>query len=153
VRLLGRPVRLVADLQMPYAERRLILSAISAALRKLDAEHAAGVLSETDRSYLGALKRFAFGRGRSGQDCGVFIFGLADVRATADAEYWSSALVHDGVHAVLQARGRRYLDEVAPCDAQIDYLARTGGAAALIQHVERFRDSRSFQRSRFREGV
>jgi hypothetical protein len=89
--------------------------------------------------------------GRSGQWRGTLIFGLADVRASQDAAYWASALVHDGVHAWRQARGGRWRDEVGPCDAQIDYLRRTGGGPALIAHVAAFRDSRSRQRSRLRE--
>ena len=93
------------------------------------------------------------GRGRSGQHGGVFIVGLADARASQDADYWSSALVHDGVHAWLQRRGRPYRDEVGPCDAQLDHLRRTGGDPALIAHVAAFRASRAGQRKRGREGI
>src|SRR5271155_3183896 len=133
VRLLGVRRPLVADREMPCAERWQILSVIRRAAAKLDAEHKAGLLTPADRACLGALRGFALGRGRSAQDRGVFIFGLADVKASQDADYWTSALVHDGVHALLQSRGRPYRDEVAPCEAQISYLTRTGGAGALIE--------------------
>jgi hypothetical protein len=153
LRLLGRPRPLIADRRIPHAHRQLMLGAVEAAAAKLDAEQAAGLLSGEDRLYLGALRAFAFGGGRSGQHRGLFIVGLADVQACRDPEYWSSALVHDGVHAWLQARGRPYLDEIAPCTAQIDYLARTGGDAAFIRHVALFRDSRSRQRTRRGEQI
>jgi hypothetical protein len=84
---------------------------------------------------------------------GGFIVGLADVRASRDLEYWTSALVHDGVHAHRQARGRRWLDEIGPCDAQLDYLRRTGARAELVEAVSRFRDSRSRQRTRRAEAA
>jgi hypothetical protein len=151
VRLLGRARPVIADRRMPHGERWLILGVVLRAVAKLDAEHAAGLLTVGDRLYLGALERFMLGRGRSGQHRGAFIFGLADVRACPDPEYWTSALVHDGVHALLQARGRRYLDETEPCNAQIDYLTRTAGSELLIRHVARFRDSRPRQRRRSRE--
>lgn len=153
VTLLGRRLPLWAERSMPHAARRLALAAILRAVRKLAGEGAAGRLSGSDRRCLGALRAFAIGRGRSGQDQGVFIFGLADVRATADPAYWSSALVHDGMHALLQRRGRPYRDEVAPCEAQIDYLLRTGGSHALVDHLRRFRDSQGLQRRRLREPV
>jgi hypothetical protein len=153
VRLLGRARPLFAGRRTPHAERRLFLAVIAAAAQKLEAEHAAGRLTRADLRYLGALEAFALGRGRSGQHRGVFIVGLADVRATQDPQYWTSALVHDGVHAWLQRRGRPYRDEVAPCEAQLDYLARTGADPALIAHIARFRDGRARQRRRSREGV
>jgi hypothetical protein len=153
VALLGVRRPLVVDRQMPCAERWRILSVIRRAAAKLDAEHEAGLLTPADRACLGALRGFALGRGRSAQDRGVFIFGLADVRASEDPDYWTSALVHDGVHALLQSRGRPYRDEVAPCEAQIAYLTRTGGGAALIEAVRAFKDSRARQRTRWREAV
>jgi hypothetical protein len=151
IRLLGRARPLNADRRMPHAERRLALAALRRAAAKLDAEQSAGRLTAADRRYLAALKRFALGRGRSGQHRGLFTFGFADVRASGDVEYWASALVHDGVHAWLQARARPYRDEVGPCEAQIDYLVRTGARDDLVDHVRRFRDSRTRQRTRLRE--
>ena len=151
VRLLGRATPLLADRRMPYRARRLILAAIRAAAAKLNAEDAAGRLTPADLRYLRALAAFALGSGRSGQHLGVFTFGLADVRVTVDAAYWSGALVHDGVHAHLQRRGRPYRDEVGPCNAQLAYLTRTGADPWLIAQVSRFRDSRSLQRVRLRE--
>jgi hypothetical protein len=153
VRLLGVRRALVADRAMPSRDRRLILSVILRAAAKLDAEQKAGLLAAADRDCLGALRGFGLGRGRSGQDRGVFVFGLADVRASQDANYWTSALVHDGLHALLQSRGRPYRDEVAPCEAQIAYLTRTGGGDALIEAVRAFRDSRARQRTRWREAM
>lgn len=136
---------------MPHARRRPILGLLRAAVAKLDAEQAAGLLAPADLAYLGALTHFVFGLGRSGQMRGGFIVGLADVRASRDLEYWTSALVHDGVHAWRQARGRRWLDEVGPCDAQLAYLRRIGARADLIEAVVRFRDERARQRTRRRE--
>ena len=153
VQLLGVRRPLVADRRMPYRERRLILSVVLRATAKLDAEEKASLLTPADRECLGALRGFGLGRGRSGQDRGVFIFGLEDVKASQDADYWASALVHDGVHALLQSRGRPYRDEVAPCEAQIAYLTRTGGGEALIEAVRGFRDSRARQRRRWREAM
>lgn len=155
LRLLGRSRSLIADRSMPDRARRLMLSVLSEAVAKLDAEQAAGLLTDADRLYIGALKGFALGRGRSGQHRGVFIVGLADAKASQDAQYWSGALVHDGVHALVQGRGRglRYLDEAGPCEAQIDYLARTGANQALIEAVGRFKESRAGQRRRAREPV
>lgn len=153
VRLLGVRRPLVADRRMPCGERGQILSVILSATAKLDAEEKVGLLTSADRECLGALRGFVLGRGRSGQHRGVFIFGLADVKASQDADYWTSALVHDGVHALLQSRGRPYRDEVAPCEAQIAYLERTGGGETLIEAVRRFRDSRARQRTRWREAI
>jgi hypothetical protein len=153
VELLGARRPLVADRAMPNRERRLILSVILRAAAKLHAEESAGLLTAADRECLHALRGFALGRGRSGQDRGVFIFGLADVNASQDADYWASALVHDGLHALLQSQGKPYRDEAAPCEAQIAYLRRTGGGQALIDAVQAFRDSRARQRSRWREAV
>jgi hypothetical protein len=153
VRLLGRERPLVADRRTPARDRRLALAVLVRVAAKLEAERAAGLLSAADQRHLDALTGFVLARGRSGQHRGVFILGLADVRASDDAAYWSSALVHDGVHAGLQGRGRAYRDEVAPCEAQLDYLRRTGGDPALIAHIERFRDSRARQRRRTREAV
>lgn len=153
IRLLGRVRPLVADPRLPYAARRRILAVIRAAAAKLDVEAAAGRLSTDDRRYLAALTRFGLARGRSGQMRGAFVFGLADVRASGDTAYWASALVHDGVHAWRQALGRRWMDEVGPCEAQIDYLRRTHGDARLIAHIAAFRDSRAGQRRRLGEAV
>jgi hypothetical protein len=153
VRLLGRTVPLVAARSLPHAERRAMLGAVHAAVARLEGQAATGQLSAADRRYLGALSRFVLGRGRSGQDRGAFTFGLADVRASRDAGYWASALVHDGVHAWRQRRGRAWRDETAPCEAQIDYLQRTGGDPALIAHVARFRDSAIGRRRRLAEPV
>ncbi len=153
VRLLGRSRPLVASRLTPPRHRRGALAIVLGAAAKLGAEHAAGRLTPEDLRYLGALRGFVVARGRSGQHRGVFILGLADVRASQDMDYWSSALVHDGVHAWLQSRGRPYGDEVAPCDAQLDYLRRTGGDPELIAHIARFRDSRAGQRRRAREAV
>ena len=130
-----------------------MLAALGAAARKLDAEAAAGLLHAAEREFLGALKRFVLGRGRSGQWRGDFIVGLQDVRASQDPAFWASALVHDGVHAHLQARGRPYRDEVGPCEAQIAYLQRTGAEPALVTHVAAFRDSVAGQRRRSREAI
>jgi hypothetical protein len=138
---------------MPYRQRRLILSVIQSATAKLNAEHEAGLLSPADCQYVGALRGFALGWGRSAQDRGVFIFGLADVEASQETAYWTAALVHDGVHALLQSQGRPYRDDVGPCEAQIDYLIRTGAREALIDAVREFRDSRARQRTRWREAV
>jgi hypothetical protein len=151
--LLGRAVALAAPRRMPHAERRAVLVVARAAAAKLQADASAGRLSAADRRWLKAIRRFAIGRGRSAQHAGCFIFGLADVRASRDAAYWASALVHDGVHAALQARGRPYRDEVAPCEAQIDYLTRTGADPALVAHIARFRDSRAGQRRRAAEAL
>ena len=74
-----------------------------------------------------------------------------DVQTSRDPAYWASALVHDGVHAWRQARGRRWRDEIGPCDAQIDYLVRTAAEAALIAHVRRFRDTAAHRRRRLAE--
>jgi hypothetical protein len=153
VRLLGRPRPLRAPRAMPYADRRRILQVLAAAAAKLDAEQAAGLLVPADLAYLGALTHFVFGHGRSGQMRGGFIVGLADVRASRDLEYWTGALVHDGVHAHRQARARRWLDEIGPCDAQLDYLRRTGARAELIEGVRRFRDSRARQQARRRQAA
>jgi hypothetical protein len=153
VRLLGVERPLVADRRMPHRDRRLILSVILRAAAKLDAEHEGGLLSPADCRYLGALRGFALGWGRSAQDRGVFIFGLADVEASQETDYWASALVHDGVHALLQSQGRPYRDEVGPCEAQIDYLTRTGAREALVEAVRQFRDSRARQRTRWREWI
>jgi hypothetical protein len=136
---------------MPWAHRRVILAVIRGAAGRLDAQQRAGLLTAADRRYLGALKRFQLGPGRSGAWRGAFIFGLADARASQEAEYWAGGLVHDGVHAWLQSRGRRFWDETAPCDAQIDYLTRTGARAEHIASVARFRDSRALQKARYRE--
>ena len=73
------------------------------------------------------------------------------MKASGDPAYWSSALVHDGVHAWMQGRGRPYMDEVGPCDAQIDYMTRTGAPASFVEAVAAFRDSRARQRVRWRE--
>lgn len=151
VRLLGRARPLAIDRRMPGRERRLGLRVLLRAAAKLDAEHAAGLLTAMEARYLGALNGFALARGRSGQHRGVFMLGLADARASQDADYWSSALVHDGVHAWLQGRGRPYRDEVGPCEAQLAYLQRTGGDPDLIAHIARFRDSRAGQRKRSAE--
>src|SRR5690242_17020739 len=99
---------------MPSAPRQAILAVLRAAIARLDAQAAAGRLNAADRRYLAALTGFLLGRGRSGQHGGVFIFGLADVRASVDPAYWASALVHDGVHAWRQRRGRAWRDETAP---------------------------------------
>jgi hypothetical protein len=128
-----------------------MLKVLGRAAEKLEAEHRAGLLTREDARYLGALKWFMYGRGRSGQHRGVFIVGMADVRATEDADYWSAAILHDGVHAHLQARARRWRDETAPCNAQIDYMRRTGATDWAISAVEKFRDSRSWQRNRTAE--
>ena len=151
VRLLGRVRPLVADPRLPYAARRRILAVIAAAATKLEAEAAAGRLSADDRRYLAALTRFAMAAGRSGQMRGAFVFGHADACASGDGAYWASALVHDGVHAWRQARARRWRDEVGPCEAQLDYLRRTGGDPGLIAHIAAFRDSRAGQRRRLQE--
>jgi hypothetical protein len=151
VRLLGRARPLVAERRMPHAERRAILEVIYWAVARLEAQAAAGLINDIDRRCLGALTRFEFGRGRSGQHRGAFIFGLADVRASRDPGYWASALVHDGMHAWRQARARPYRDEWAPCNAQVDYLVRTGGDPALIAHVIHFRDTAAARRARWRE--
>jgi hypothetical protein len=153
VTLLGRPVPLSAPRSMPHAQRTAALAVARAAAAKLASEAAAGRLSAADRLWLSALRRFAVGAGRSAQHRGCFIFGLADVTASRDPAYWSSALVHDGVHAALQARGRPYRDEVGPCEAQIGYLTRTGADPALIAHIARFRDSRLGQRRRVAQAV
>lgn len=153
VRLLGRARPLAADRRTPLAARRLWLSVLRRAVRKLDGEQAAGLLTPADHRFLGAIERFVLGPGRSGQHGRTFIFGLADLKASQDADYWASALVHDGVHAWLQRRGRPYRDEVGPCEAQLDYLRRTGGDPWLIAHIARFRDSRAGQRTRSRERV
>ena len=153
VRLLDHSRPLVANRLTAARDRRDALDLVLGAAAKLAAEHAAGLLTPADLRYLGALRGFVLGRGRSGQHRGVFILGLADVRASQHMDYWSSALVHDGVHAWLQARGRPYRDEVAACDAQLDYLQRTGGDPELITHIARFRDSRAGQRRRAREAV
>ena len=151
VRLLGAPRPLIADRRMPHRQRHLILAVVRAAAAKLDAEHRAGLLSAGDRRSLDAIRRFELGWGRSGQDRSVFIFGLTDVEASGDPVYWTSALVHDGAHALMQGRGGRYYDEVGPCNAQIDYLIRTGANDAFIDFVTRYRDSRARQRTRSRE--
>jgi len=65
-----------------------------------------------------------------------------------EAEYWAGGLIHDGVHAWLQSRGRPFWDEVGPCEAQIDYLTRVGARSEHIASVVRFRDSRALQRRR-----
>ena len=153
VRLLGRDRPLTADPGMPWRDRRLVLAVLRDAAAKLETESATGRLSAEDRRYVGALKRFTLGRGRSGQWRGTFIMGLADVRASQDADYWSSALVHDGVHAHLQSRARRFWDEVGPREAQIGYLRRTCGPEYLVDAVVRFRDSRGNQRRRLFERV
>jgi len=153
IALLGRRVPLSAPRSMPHAKRAAALAVARAAAAKLAAEAAAGRLSAADRRWLCALRRFAIGPGRSAQHRGCFIIGLADVTASRDAAYWSGALVHDGVHAALQARGRPYRDEVAPCEAQIDYLTRTGADPALIAHIAGFRDSRLGQRRRLAQAV
>ena len=124
---------------------------LQAAVAKLNAEDRAGLLSAADRRHLNALKRFAFGRGRSGAWWGVFIVGLKDALASQDAEYWAGCLVHDGVHAHVQSRGRPCYDEVGPCEAQIDYLIRVGARPDHIASVARFRDSVLLQRKRLRE--
>jgi hypothetical protein len=151
VRLLGRARRLIAPSSMPWAHRRLILSVIRAACAKLDAEQRAGLLTAADRRYLSALRRFQLGSGRSGAWRGTFIFGLADAKASQDAEYWAGCLVHDGVHAWLQSRGRPFWDEVGPCEAQIDYLTRIGARADHIASIVSFRESRTLQRRRLSE--
>ena len=106
--LLGRRVPLAAPQRMPWAERQAVLAVARAAVARLQSDASAGRLSAEDRRWLAALRRFAIGPGRSGQHMGGFIFGLADVRASGETVYWASALVHDGVHAALQARGRPY---------------------------------------------
>jgi hypothetical protein len=136
---------------MPWAERRRILAVVRAAVAKLEAEAKAGLLSPADRRYLSAIKRFQFGRGRSGAWWGSFIVGLKDAEASSDPTYWSAGFVHDGVHLWLQARGRPFWDETRPCLAQIDYLARTGAPARHIEAVERFMGSRALQKARYRE--
>jgi hypothetical protein len=136
---------------MSLAHRMAALAVALGAAAKLGADAADGRLTAADRQWLAALRRFAIGPGRSGQHRGCFTFGLADVRASADPAYWASALVHDGVHAALQARGRPYRDEVGPCEAQIDYLTRTAADPGLIAHIARFRDSRVGQRRRTAE--
>ncbi len=151
VRLLGRWVPLAIERRIPYKPRRLMLKVVSRALEKLEAERKAGLLTRDDVRYLGSLKWFMYGKGRSGQHRGVFIVGMADAKLTQAADYWSAAILHDGVHAYLQARGRRYRNETPPCNAQIDYMRRTGATDWAIQAVERFRDSRSRQRSRTAE--
>jgi len=148
VRLLGRTIPLAVERRTPHRERRLILSAVTGAVAKLEAEHRAGLLSRADIECLASLKWFVFGRGRSGQHRGAFIFGVADVKLTRDPDYWSAALVHDGMHARLQAKARAYRDETRPCNVQIDYMRRTGAQPYAIEAVERFRDSRSRQRKR-----
>ena len=151
VSLLGRARPLLAPVSMPWAHRRPILAVIRSACAKLDGEEKAGLLTAADRRYLSALKRFQLGPGRSGAWKGTFIFGLADAMASQDAEYWAGGLVHDGVHAWLQSRGRPFWDETAPCDAQIDYLTRVGARADHIASVVRFRASRMLQKARYRE--
>ena len=151
VRLLGRWVPLVIERRIPYKPRRLMLKVVASAAEKLEAERKAGLLTRADAQYLRALKWFMYGRGRSGQHRGVFIVGMADAKTTQDPDYWSAAILHDGVHAWLQARARRYRDETAPCNAQIDYMQRTGASTWAISAVENFRDSRSRQRSRTAE--
>jgi hypothetical protein len=153
VRLLGRAIPLTAPRGMPQAQRGAALAIARAAAAKLDADEACGRLAAEDIRCLRALRRFAICPGRSGQHRGCFTFGLKDVRASQDADYWASALVHDGAHAALQARGRPYRDEVGPCEAQIDYLARTAADPALIAHIARFRDSRAGQRRRVAEPI
>lgn len=151
VSLLGRRRPLEAPLKMPWAERRAILDVIRAAVGKLEAEHRAGLLGPADRRYLAAIKRFEFGRGRSGAWRGAFIVGLKDARASQDPTYWSAGFVHDGVHLWLQARGRPFWDETRPCLAQIDYMLRTGAPPHHIAAVERFMGSRALQKARYRE--
>jgi hypothetical protein len=140
IRLLGRARSLVAEPRLPYAARRRMLAVLRAAAAKLEADAAAGRLSADDRRHLSALAGFRFAGGRSGQWRGVFIVGLADVRLSRDPEYWASALVHDGVHAWRQLRGRPFRDEVGPCEAQIGYLTRAGADPALVAHIAAFRD-------------
>jgi hypothetical protein len=153
LRLLGHVRPLSADVRLPYALRRRALAALGSAAAKLEADASAGRLSAADRAFLAALTAFMLGPGRSGQWRGTFILGLADLRTGADAAYWASALVHDGVHAWRQARGRRWRDEVGPCEAQIAYLQRSGADPALIAHVTHFRDSLAGQRRRRAERV